>query len=560
MDIKMLSELYIDNIAIIEEASIRFERGLNIFTGETGAGKSILIDAINAILGERTSRDLIRSGAAKASVTALFTDVSAQAAARLLELGYEPDEDGTVLISREVTTDGRANCRICAKPVTVSILRELGGSLIDIHGQHDSRTLLDADKHTRFIDGFGSLAPLLQQYSAHYIQLCAIEKRLQAITIDESEKVRHIDLLTYQINEIEEAALESGEEETLLAERKRINNASRILEALNLAYESLTGSEEIEGANRLVTEAARALTDIAPVCEDVSDAAQRLDEISIELNEFENDIREILDEFEYDPRNLDKIEYRLDQIYRLKKKYGTSVDEILEYLERAQRELEEIEFSDELMQRLTAQRGEALEKANEAALTLSQRRDEAAAEFAHSVTNELVFLDMPNVEFAVQNTKGQMRANGIDNIQLLISTNPGEPPKPISKIASGGELSRIMLAIKTVLAGSDDVDTMIFDEIDAGVSGRAAQKIGLKLREIASGRQVICVTHLPQIAALGDHHMLIEKKVRDSKTFTEVHALDREERKGELARIMGGDAVTELTLSSADEMLKLAGH
>ena len=556
----MLSELCIDNIAIIEEASIRFDKGLNIFTGETGAGKSILIDAINAVLGERTSRDLIRTGASKANVTALFTDISEVARTKLIELGYEPEQDGSLLISREVTTDGRANCRIYSKPATVSMLRELGEHLIDIHGQHDSRSLLDADKHTRFIDAFGGLAPLLREYTDCYITLQEIEKRLHSISTDESEKARRIDLLTYQINEIEEAALESGEEEALISERKRINNATRILEALSTAYESLSGADGAEGATGLIGEAGRVLTEIAPVCEEVADTAQRIQEISMELSEFTHDIGLILDEFEYDPRNLDKIEHRLDLIYRLKKKYGASVDEILGYLETIRTELEEIELSDELLQRLTAQRAHRLAEAQQAADSLSARRDEASAEFARRVKEELRFLDMPNVEFTISNEKGALRENGINNIQLNISTNPGEPPKPIAKIASGGELSRIMLAIKTVLAGIDDVNTMIFDEIDTGVSGRAAQKIGLKLKEIACGRQVICVTHLAQIAALGDHHMLIEKKVQGGKTFTEVTALDREARKAEIARIMGGDVITELTLSGADELLRLAGH
>ncbi len=556
----MLSELCIDNIAIIEEASIRFDKGLNIFTGETGAGKSILIDAINAVLGERTSRDLIRTGASKANVTALFTDISEAVRTKLTELGYEPEQDGSLLISREVTTDGRANCRINSKPATVSMLRELGEHLIDIHGQHDSRSLLDADKHTRFIDAFGGLAPLLREYTHCYITLQEIEKRLHSISTDESEKARRIDLLTYQINEIEEAALETGEEEALISERKRINNATRILEALSTAYESLSGADGAEGATGLIGEAGRVLTDIAPVCEEVADTAQRIQEISMELSEFTHDIGLILDEFEYDPRNLDKIEHRLDLIYRLKKKYGASVDEILGYLETIRTELEEIELSDELLQKLTAQRAQRFAEAQQAASNLSARRDAASAEFARRVKEELRFLDMPNVEFTISNEKGALRENGIDNIQLNISTNPGEPPKPIAKIASGGELSRIMLAIKTVLAGTDDVDTMIFDEIDTGVSGRAAQKIGLKLKEIACGRQVICVTHLAQIAALGDHHMLIEKKVQSGKTFTEVTALERDARKAEIARIMGGDVITELTLSGADELLRLAGH
>ena len=556
----MLSELFIDNVAIIEEASIRFEQGFNIFTGETGAGKSILIDAINAVLGERTSRDLIRTGASKANVTALFTDISEAVRSKLIELGYEPEQDGSLLITREVTTDGRANCRIYSKPATVSMLRELGEHLIDIHGQHDSRFLLDADKHTRFIDAFGGLTPLLREYIGSYIALRELEKRMHAISTDESEKARRIDLLTYQINEIEEAALEAGEEEALISERKRINNATRILEALSTAYESLSGADGAEGATGLIGEAGRVLTEIAPVCEEVADTAQRIQEMSMELSEFAHDIGLMLDEFEYDPRNLDKIEHRLDLIYRLKKKYGSSVDEILGYLDTIRAELEEIELSDELLQRLSAQKAQKLAQAQQAADSLSARRDEASAEFARRVKEELRFLDMPNVEFTIHNEKGALRENGIDNIQLLISTNPGEPPKPIAKIASGGELSRIMLAIKTVLAGTDDVDTMIFDEIDTGVSGRAAQKIGLKLKEIACGRQVICVTHLAQIAALGDHHMLIEKKVQSGKTFTEVTALERNARKAEIARIMGGDVITELTLSGADELLRLAGH
>ncbi len=556
----MLKELYIDNIAIIEQAAICLESGLNIFTGETGAGKSILIDAINAILGERTSRDLIRTGATKANVTALFTDVSPKVRALLLEFGLNAEEDGSVLMSREVTTDGRANCRIGGRPATVAMLREIGAHLINIHGQHDSRSLLDTDHHMRFIDSYGGIEPTVKIYSELYAHLKEIEERLKKINTNEAEKAHRIDLLSYQINEIDGAALKEDEEENLLAERKLITNASRILEGLNTAYQCLSGGDEADGGSRLISEAARSLTDVSAVYEDITQTAERLTEMAIELDEFSSDIRNILDEFEYDPRRLDQIEFRLDLIYRLKKKYGSNIAQILKYQQKASEELEEIELSGELQTRLSAEREIAYQKAIESAQLLTKMRDEAAKSFSVRVKTELVFLDMPNVVFSVSNTKGELRSSGRDNIELQISTNPGEPPKPISKIASGGELSRIMLAIKNVLANSDDIDTMIFDEIDTGVSGRAAQKIGLKLREISKGRQVICVTHLPQIAALGDHHLLIEKKVRDDKTFTEVHPLDHEKRKYELARMMGGDVITELTLSSADEMLKLAGN
>lgn len=556
----MLSELFIDNIAIIEEASIRLQRGLNIFTGETGAGKSILIDAINAVLGERTSKDLIRTGASKAEVTALFCDVSPAVRAKLTELGYAAEEDGSLLLSREVTTDGRANCRINSKPATVSVLRELAGCLIDIHGQHDSRSLMDADKHMRFIDAFGGLDKQIKRYSDCYHTLRAIEKRLKSIHTDEAEKARRIDLLSYQISDIEEVGPEPGEEESLLTERKRISNATRILAALGNAYEALLGEDSAEGAAGLTAEAARLLDEVAPSFEAVSDTARRMDELALELEETAHDLRQLLDEFDYEQGDLDQIERRLDAIYRLKKKYGASVEEVLSYLTNAKEELAEIELSDELSQRLTAERDTALADAQQAAQELSRRRNEAAAEFSRRVKEELRFLDMPNVEFSVDNKIGELRENGLDNISLMISTNPGEPPKPLAKIASGGELSRIMLAIKTVLSGADDVDTMIFDEIDTGVSGRAAQKIGLKLKEIAGNRQVICVTHLAQIAALGDCHMLIEKKVRGGKTFTEVTPLDREARKAELARIIGGDVITDITLSGADELLRMAGH
>ncbi len=557
---KVLSELYIDNIAIIEQASIVLGKGFNIFTGETGAGKSILIDSINAVLGERTSKDLIRTGAAKANVTALFSDVSAEAVQKLQELGYEPDEGGTVLISRELTADGRANCRISGRPATVAMLRELGPYLINIHGQHDNQSLLGTDKHMKFVDSFGDLAPDYNRYTQWYTRLKEVEARLGKISTDEAEKARRVDLLQYQINEIEEAALKPGEEDDLLAKRKRIKNASKILDGLNAAYSSLSAGDDTAGGCSLVADAAQALAEIAPYFEDVSEMSERINSVSIELEELANDVRGILDDFEFDPRLLDKIEYRLDAIYKLKKKYGSDVDKILQYLAAAKKELEEIELSDELLNKLTAQRVELHEQARSAAKLLSQKRNEAAAEFTRRVKLELEFLDMPNVQLVIANTPGELRASGVDNIEFRISTNPGEPPKPLSKIASGGELSRIMLAIKTVLAGKDDVDTMIFDEIDTGVSGRAAQKIGLKLREIAGGRQVICVTHLAQIAALGNSHLLIEKKVRDGKTFTEVHTLTREQRKRELARIMGGEAITELMLSNADEMLKLAGN
>ncbi|SDN35367.1 DNA repair protein RecN [Acetanaerobacterium elongatum] len=556
----MLSELYIDNIAVIEQTSIVLGQGFNIFTGETGAGKSILIDSINAVLGERTSKDLIRTGANKASVTALFTDISEDAVFKLQELGYEPDEGNTVLISRELTADGRANCRIGGRPATVALLRELGTYLINIHGQHDNQALLDADKHMKFIDSFGNLSADCSCYASQYEQLRTIENRLSKISTDEAEKARRVDLLKFQISEIEEAGLQPDEEDELLAKRKRIKNAARILDGLNTAYDNLSGNEETAGGCSLVANASQALNELSAFLEDVAEMSERIGSITLELEEISNDIHEILDDFEFDPRLIDQIEYRLDTIYKLKKKYGSSVEEVLQYLEKAKQELEEIELSDELINKLTIQRAEVYEKTREAAMLLSAKRNEFATEFARRVKLELEFLDMPSVQLVISNKQGDMRPSGIDNIEFLISTNPGEPPKPLSKIASGGELSRIMLAIKTVLVGKDDVDTMIFDEIDTGVSGRAAQKIGLKLREIARGRQVICVTHLAQIAALGDHHMLIEKKVREGKTYTEVHTLSREQRMQELARIMGGDAITELMLSNADEMLKLAGN
>lgn len=554
----MLAKLYIENIAVIEKAEIDFHPGFNVLTGETGAGKSIVIDSIGAILGERTSRDLVRSGASSAFVSALFRAPGEKVRAKLSELGYEPEEDGTLMIQRGIGAESKSFCRVNGRPATVSVLRELGGLLVNIHGQHESYGLLSPDLHVGYVDSMGLPEELSAQYAAAFAEMRCLKKRLDETNLDETEKARRIDLLTYQIEELEKAGLRSGEKEELESRRAVIRNGERIAESLAAAKTALDGDEENGGAVAAVSAAADALEEASGYLPDARDLAERVRSLSYDLEDCGEEMRKFSSVLEYDPSELENIEARLDALYRLGLKYGGTEKAMLECLEKSRQELETIRLSGETAARLNKEYAEARARAEKLAGEISARRQELGAALAEQVKRELSFLNMPGVEFQVSQESGPLNALGRDKIQFLISANAGEPPRPLAKIASGGELSRIMLAIKTVLAGGDEVGTLIFDEVDSGVSGSAAQKVGLKLREVSRDRQVICVTHLAQIAALADTQYLIEKHVRDGRTFTDVSELDGEGRKRELARIIGGEKITPLTLANAAEMLELA--
>ena len=531
----MLTSLKIENVAIIESAAIEFGCGLNVLTGETGAGKSIVIDSINAILGERTSRDIIRTGAQSAKVYAVFEDVNERVRNFLDENGIDC-EDGVLIINRTLSREGKNVCRINGAPVTVSMLREIGGELIDIHGQHDNQSLLSPEKHCGFVDSFAGNADLIADYREKYGRLCEIRSKLKKLTTDESSKSQRIDFLTYQIDELEKAEITIGERDELKARKSLINNSQKVIESLNIAYEAL----KADGAGiDMITDAESEIANASAYMETLGEASEKITDIRYELED---------------------IDERLDLLYRLSKKYGDTEEEMLEYLEKARVELDNIAFSEERVKELQKQEKEALVETETAACKLTESRKTAGEKLSNAICSELEFLDMPNVRFVVKCNDIGLTENGKDEIEFLISANAGEEPKPLAKIASGGELSRIMLAIKNVLAETDGVDTMIFDEIDTGVSGRAAQKIAMKLRSASKGRQVICVTHLAQIAAQGDVHLYISKSVSDGKTYTNIKSLIEEERVAEIARIMGGMEITKLQFESAREMLANAGN
>lgn len=556
----MLTSLQIENIAVIEKAEISFDKGLNVLTGETGAGKSIIIDSINAVLGERTTRELVRAGASSAKVSALFFDLSQAAGLVLESLGLEPEEDGSLLIQRSISADGRSVCRINGKTATVSMLRQLGGELINIHGQHDSQSLLSPDRHIGFIDALAQDGKLLEEYHSLFASYVKVRRALNELQMDEDEKLRKTDLLRFQIDELEAANLQIGERESLTQERTRCLNAEKILQSLRRAYDAVNGTEESLGASQLLTDAAASLQEAARYYDAVDQTAQEVLELSYHLEAYTDEIRSAFDALSYNPGDLERIEQRLDLLYKLSRKYGETEEEMLAYLDNARKELDEIAFSEERIEQLHEERRELVRKIKALAVTLSDVRRQTGERFAKQVEEELAYLDMPHVRFLVRHEQTKPGPNGADEIEFLISANPGEPPRPLAKIASGGELSRIMLAIKNVLSDSDEIGTLIFDEIDTGVSGRAAQKIALKLKQVSAGRQVICVTHLAQIAAQADCHLLIQKTVRKEKTYTQVDALDFEGRKRELARIMGGmEEITPLQLQSAEELLRAAG-
>lgn len=552
----MLSNLQIENIAVIKSASIDFENGFNVMTGETGAGKSIVIDSLNAILGERTSRELIRSGADSASVCAEFQNVGDNVKNELEKLGIEKDD--TLIVSRKLTHDGKNVCRINGMPATVSMLKALGVQLVNIHGQLDNQSLLSPETHCSFIDKLAGSGRELNKFKELYSLYIKKENELKSLNTDVNEKNRRLDILNYQIEEIQKADIRPGEKDELTEKLGFLRNAEKVLDLLHTAYAALNGDGEMPGAADVAADAASKLLSAADYSSDFTETANGVNDAAMNLSAYTEELRDKIYSLDYDPNETERAEERLDVIYRLSQKYGDSEEDILAYLDNAEKERDALSFSDERAEQLRAETEKAYNEALAAAKKLSEIRIEAGKKFSADVERELAFLDMPSVKFIVNDSVGELYENGIDNIEFLLSANAGEEPKPLSKIASGGELSRIMLAIKCVLSELDDIDTLIFDEIDSGVSGRAALKIAAKMKELSKTHQVICVTHLAQIAAFADEHKLISKEEKDGRTYTCIASLDYNGRKYELARIMGGLTVTQSILNSAEELLSSA--
>ncbi len=547
----MLSLLHIENIAVIECADISFDAGFNVLTGETGAGKSIVIDAISAILGERAYRDMIRTGTNKASVRAVFTQVPQLP--WFEENGVEYDSE--TVIHREVYLDGKNVCRVNGTLVSVSILRKLGIQLINIHGQHDSASLFDEANHLEFLDAFADHSDLIADYSEKFQMVFDIRRQIEKMSMDESEKLRRMETLRYQIQEIEKAQLEDGEDEVLEQRRKILQNAEKLSDGIHTAVECLYGGEESDGAASLLAQAERELARLSRYTDAYGSLHDKIADLMYQVQDAAEEARDARDDLSYSADELEQIEARLDIIHRLRRKYGVTCRDILDYLENAKRELDDIEFADDHIERLKQKLTQAEKSAWDAALKLRSSRQKAAQVLSDKILAELTQLDMPRVQFACQFTELDLTVNGADAVAFYMSANAGEALKPLNKVASGGELARIMLAMKNVLAEQDRVQTLIFDEVDTGVSGRAAQKVAEKLRAVSVNKQVLCVTHLPQLAALATSHLLIAKEERQGRTYTTVTPLDLEGRKRELARIIGGANITENTLKSAEEML-----
>ena len=547
----MLSLLHIENIAVIECAEISFDRGFNVLTGETGAGKSIVIDAISAILGERAYRDMIRTGTQAASVRAVFTGVPELP--WFEENGVEYDSE--TVIQRQIHLDGKNVCRVNGSLVSVSILRKLGIQMINIHGQHDTASLFDEDNHLTMLDAFADNQQLQADYQEKYASVAALRREIERMTMDEGEKLRRMETLRYQIAEIEKAELEPGEDEALEERRKILQNSEKLSDGLNDAAECLYGGEDSDGAAGLLAQAEYALSRLVRFSDSFSSLHDRVNDLKYQVQDIAEEVRDARDELSYSADELEQIESRLDVIHKLRRKYGATCGDILEYLEKSKKELDDIEFADDHLERLKGKLKKAEKQAWDAALVLRKNRQETAQKLSERILTELAQLDMPRVQFQCQFQEQELGSTGADAVAFYMSANAGEALKPLSKVASGGELARIMLAMKNVLAEKDQVETLIFDEVDTGVSGRAAQKVAEKLRSVAAHKQVLCVTHLPQLAALADTHLLIAKSERDGRTYTTVTPLDLEGRKRELARIIGGANITETTLKSAEEML-----
>ena len=549
----MLSCLQIENVAVIQKAEVHFQPGLNVLTGETGAGKSILIDSINAILGNRTSKNLVRTGASKAVIRASFAQIPDVVLDKLEAAGYERSAE--LLLSREITAEGKSSCRINGMPTTAAVLRELCGGLININGQHDSVGLLNPAHHLSILDDYAQNAKLYQEYYVLYRSLVKVKKELDAMITDEAEKQRRIDLLSYQVQEIEEAGLTAGEEQTLESRRKVLANASTIRDRVAKAHALLSGDDDTPGAVDLLGEASNAMDTAAQLDESLSGVSGTLMDLYYSAKDAAAELIDRLDAYDTNDAELDEIEQRLDLLYRLKRKYGDTVEDIIAFGQKAREELEQIQFSEQRHDQLQAEKLRLYGLAREKAEALTQTRLKAFDELNARLTDTLQFLNMPGVRMTLHHARGPLASHGQDSVEFYISTNAGEAPKPLARIASGGELSRITLAIKNALADRDAVPTVIYDEIDSGVSGKAAGRIGEVLRQSAQGHQILCITHTAQIAALADCHLLIQKNVTNDRTYTEIHPLDTEGRVEALARLISGDHVTELSRANAREML-----
>lgn len=556
----MLKTLSIENIAVIEKAEIEFSNGFNVLTGETGAGKSIVVDSINAILGERTSKELVRAGSENALVTAYFEDISKEVEQKLNEFDLPCDDDGALVLSRKISAQGKSTCRINGSVCTVSMLKEVGNLLVNIHGQHDSQTLLNADFHYKFVDMYGSLDGVLDEYKQSFKQLLSVRKQLKALTMDADERDRQIELLDYQIKELSDAEIKVGEWDELKKRKNLILNSQNLLQSLNSALSAFNGSDEYSGISTLLSTAVKEIGSVSDVDSEIKSVYDNAEALNDSVEVVKDALLDKINSIEFEPEELNRIEERLDLYYTFSNKYGETEQDMLYYLDEAVKKRTAFENSEEELEKLNVQYDEIFNKTVALAQKLTDLRKTTAEKLGNEICKQLEFLDMPKIKFTTSFEKGNLSANGWDKIEFLIATNVGETAKPLAKIASGGELSRIMLAIKSIIAQKDSIDTLIFDEIDTGVSGKASRKIGLKLKELGAFTQVICVTHSAQIASVADSHFLIEKNVENDRTYTNVTVLDYDGRKNELARIMGGINATESLLKSAEELLNNYGN
>lgn len=556
----MLKTLCIENIAVIEKADIEFSKGFNVLTGETGAGKSIVVDSINAILGERTSKELVRAGSEYAFVTAYFEDINSEVKQKLNEFDLPCEDDGTLMLSRKISAQGKSTCRINGSVCTVSMLKEVGNLLVNIHGQHDSQTLLNADYHYKFVDMYGSLDGVLDEYKQSFKQLLSVRKQLKALTLDADERDRQIELLDYQIKELTDAEIKVGEWEELKKRKNLILNSQNLLQSLNSALAAFNGSDDYSGISTLLSTAVKELGTVSDVDGDIKAVYDKAEALNDSVEVVKDALLDKINSIEFEPEELDRIEERLNLYYTFSNKYGETEQDMLYYLDEAVKKRAAFENSEEELEKLNVRYDEIFNQTVALAQKLTDLRKSTAEKLGNEICKQLEFLDMPKIKFTTSFEKGNLSANGWDKIEFLIATNVGETAKPLAKIASGGELSRIMLAIKSIIAQKDSIDTLIFDEIDTGVSGKASRKIGLKLKELGAFTQVICVTHSAQIASVADSHFLIEKNVENDRTYTNVTVLDYDGRKNELARIMGGINATESLLKSAEELLNNYGN
>lgn len=556
----MLKTLCIENIAVIEKADIEFSKGFNVLTGETGAGKSIVVDSINAILGERTSKELVRAGSENAFVTAYFEDINSEVKQKLNEFDLPCEDDGTLMLSRKISAQGKSTCRINGSVCTVSMLKEVGNLLVNIHGQHDSQTLLNVDYHYKFVDMYGSLDGVLDEYKQSFKQLLSVRKQLKALTLDADERDRQIELLDYQIKELTDAEIKVGEWDELKKRKNLILNSQNLLQSLNSALAAFNGSDDYSGISTLLSTAVKELGTVSDVDGDIKAVYDKAEALNDSVEVVKDALLDKINSIEFEPEELDRIEERLNLYYTFSNKYGETEQDMLYYLDEAVKKRAAFENSEEELEKLNVRYDEIFNQTVRLAQKLTDLRKSTAEKLGNEICKQLEFLDMPKIKFSTSFEKGNLSANGWDKIEFLIATNVGETAKPLAKIASGGELSRIMLAIKSIIAQKDSIDTLIFDEIDTGVSGKASRKIGLKLKELGAFTQVICVTHSAQIASVADSHFLIEKNVENDRTYTNVTVLDYDGRRNELARIMGGINATESLLKSAEELLNNYGN